>query len=94
MRLKLNLRIVKLFSLVTSLNNDDRQFQHLTKKSALNQTSTEDELIILGSTRSSNSQAGLLEKKINELEKRNGIVEKLEGRYGFLLKNCFNLSKL
>ena len=36
-----------------------------------------------------------MEKKINELEKVNGIVEKLDAHYGFfILKNCFSLPKL
>ena len=36
-----------------------------------------------------------VEKKINELEKVNGIVEKLNAHYGFLmLKNGFSLPKL
>ena len=41
------------------------------------------------------SQADLLEKKINELENRNGFVEKLDAHYGFfMLENCFSLPKL
>ena len=41
------------------------------------------------------SQADLLEKKINELENVNGIVENLDAHYGFfMLKNCFSLPKL
>ena len=36
------------------------------------------------------TQADLLEKKINELGKVNGFVEKLDAYYGFfMLKNCF-----
>ena len=36
-----------------------------------------------------------MEKKIDELEKVNGIVEKLDAHYGFfMLKNCFSLPKL
>ena len=46
-------------------------------------TPKEDELINLGSPLGSKSQANLLEKKINELEKVNGIVEKLDAHYGF-----------
>ena len=42
------------------------------------------ELIILGSPRGPKSQADFLEKKTNELEKVNGIVEKLDEHYGFL----------
>ena len=39
--------------------------------------------------------ADLLEKKINEVKKVSGIVEKLDSHYVFLmLKNCFNLPKL
>ena len=40
------------------------------------------------------SAADLLEKKIDELENVNGIVEKLDAHYVFLLKNCFSLPKL
>ena len=36
-----------------------------------------------------------MEKKITELEKVNGIVEKLDAHHGsFMLKNCFSLPKL
>ena len=56
--------------------------------------SNKDELIILGSPLGP-KQADLLEKKINELEKDNGIVEKLDAHYGFfMLKNGFSLPKL
>ena len=47
------------------------------------QTPKTDKLIILGSPLGPKSQADLLEKKINEMEKVIGIVEKLEGHYGF-----------
>ena len=47
-------------------------------------TPKKDELIIHGSPLDPKSQAELLEKKINELEKGNGIVEKLDAHYGFL----------
>ena len=58
-------------------------------------TPKKDEFIILGSPLGQKSQADLLEKKINELEKVNGIVEKLDAHYGFfMLKNCFSLPKL
>ena len=54
-----------------------------------------DELIFLGSPLGPKSQADLLEKKIKELEKVNGIVEKLVAHYGFfMLNNCFSLPKL
>ena len=46
-------------------------------------TPKKDELIILGSPFGPKSQADLLEKKINELEKVKGIVEKLDAHYGF-----------
>ena len=47
-----------------------------------------DELVILGSPLGPKSQADLLEKKINDLENVNGIVEKLDAHYGFfMLKN-------
>ena len=53
------------------------------------------ELIILGSSLDPKSQADLLEKKINELEKGNGIVGKLDAHYGFfMLKNNSSLPKL
>ena len=58
-------------------------------------TPKKDELINLGSPLGPKSQADLLEKKINEMEKVNGISEKLDAHYGFfVLKNCFSLSKL
>ena len=47
-------------------------------------TLKKDKLIILGSPLGPKSQADLLEKKIIELEKVNGIVEKLDAHYGFL----------
>ena len=43
-----------------------------------------DELIILGSPLGRKSQANLLENKNNELENVNGLVEKIDARYGFL----------
>ena len=47
------------------------------------------EIIILGSQLGPKSQADLLEKKSIELEKGNGIVEKLDAHYGFfMLKNA------
>ena len=57
-----------------------------------------DEPIILGLPLDPKSQADLLEKKINELEKKlrmngsiSGIVEKLDAHNGFLmLKTCFS----
>ena len=52
-------------------------------------TPKKDELFILGSPLGQKSQADLLEKKINELEKVNGIVEKLDAHYGF-----FHVEKL
>ena len=59
------------------------------------QNTKKDEFVILGSPLAPKSQADLLEKKINELEKVNGIVEKLDAHYGFfMLKNCFSLPKL
>ena len=47
-------------------------------------TPKKDELIILRSPLGPKSQADFLEKKINELEKVNRIVEKLDAHYGFL----------
>ena len=47
-------------------------------------TSKKDELILLGWPHGPKSQADILEKKINELENDNGIVEKLDAHYGFL----------
>ena len=94
---KLNPRNMKLTSLVNSLKNDDRQtilasFQKLCPGI---KTPKKDELIILGSPLGPKSRADLLEKQINELEKVNGIVEKLDAHYGFfMLKNCFSLPKL
>ena len=58
-------------------------------------TPKKDELIILGSPLGPKSQADLLEMKINELEKINGIVEKLDAHHSFfMLRNCFSLPKL
>ena len=58
-------------------------------------TPKKDEHIILGSPLGPKSLADLLEKKINELEKVHGIVEKLDAHHGiFKLKNCFSLPKL
>ena len=47
-------------------------------------TPKKDELIILGSPLGPKSQADLVEKKTNELEKVNGVVEKLNADYVFL----------
>ena len=47
-------------------------------------TPKKDELIILGSPLGPKSQADLVEKKTNELEKVNGVVEKLNAEYVFL----------
>ena len=44
-------------------------------------TPKKDELIILASPLGPKSQADLLEKKINELEKANGIFEKLDAHW-------------
>ena len=58
-------------------------------------TPKKDELINLGSPLGPKLQADLLEKKINELENVNGIVEKLDAHFGFfMLKNYFSLPKL
>ena len=58
-------------------------------------TPKKDEHINLGSPLGPKSQADSLEKKINELEKVNGIVEKLDALCGFvMLKNCFSFPKL
>ena len=60
-----------------------------------NKIPKKDEFIILGSPLGPKSQADSLEKKINELENVNGIVEILDAHYGFfMLKNCFSLPKL
>ena len=54
-----------------------------------------DELVILSSPLGPESQAGLLEKKFNELQEVNGIVEILDALYGFfMLKICFSVPKL
>ena len=58
-------------------------------------TPKKDEHISFGSPLGPKSQADLLEKELNELEKVNGIVEKPDAHYGFfMLKNCFSLPKL
>ena len=48
------------------------------------QNTKEDELIIVGSLLGAKSQADLLAKEINQLEKTNEIVEKLDAHHGFL----------
>ena len=58
-------------------------------------TPKKDELIILGSPLGPKSKADLMEKNIKELNKGNGIVEKLDVHYGFfMLKTCCSLPKL
>ena len=53
-----------------------------------------DELIILRSPLGLRLQADVLKKKINELEKVNGIVEKLDAHYGFsMLKKMLQSAK-
>ena len=52
-------------------------------------TPKKDELIIPGSPLGPKSQADLLEKKINELQKVNEIVEKLDAHYGFFMLKIF-----
>ena len=47
-------------------------------------TPKEDELIILSSPLGPKSQADLLKKTINKLEKSNGFAEKLDANYGFV----------
>ena len=53
-----------------------------------------DELILLGSPLGPKSQADLLEKTINELEKVNGIVEKLDAHYGFYVEKLLQFAKV
>ena len=57
-------------------------------------TPKKDELIILPSPLGPKSQAHLLEKKINELEKVNGIVEKLDSHYGFYVEKWLHFAKV
>ena len=62
---------------------------------ARDQKTEERELNFLGSPLETKLQADLLEKKIKELQKGKGNVEKLDTQYGcFLLRNCFSLSEL
>ena len=49
------------------------------------------EHIILGSPLGTKSQADLLERKIKELEKVNGVVETLDSHYGFL---CWKIASV
>ena len=70
--------------MLTSLKNDNRQFEHLLKFCPRIKTPKKDELIILGSTLSPKSQVDSLEIKTIELEKGCGIVEKIDVHYGFL----------
>ena len=78
--------------------NDGRRSTHLASFQKLCpgiKRPEKDEFIILGSPLGPKSHADLLEKKINELEKGNWIVEKLDAHYGFfMLKSCFSLPKM
>ena len=56
---------------------------------------TEEELLILGSPLGKFCQKELLDEQIKELEKISDVIDKLDAHYGFyLLKNCFNMTKL
>ena len=94
---KLNPRNVKFFLSFFSITKKRRStrlasFQKLCPGM---KTTKNDELIILGSPLGPKSRANLLEKKIDELERGNGIVEKLDAHDGFfMLKICFILPKL
>ena len=52
------------------------------------------ELIILGSPLGPKSQADLLEKKMYELEKVSGIVEKLDAHCGFCVEKLLQSAKV
>ena len=69
---------------MTSLKNDDRQFWHLSKNIALGLKHLRKmNLSFLVHCLATKSQADLLETKIIELEKGNGIVE-IDAHYEFL----------
>ena len=93
---KLNPRNAKFFPLVTSLKNNDRKFYHLSKNFAPGSKHQKRWTYDSWSSARPKSQADLLEKEINELEKVNDeIVEKLDAHYGFsMLENCFCLPKM
>ena len=57
-------------------------------------TLKKNELIILGSPFASKSSADFLRKKINELERVNGIVEKLDAHYVFYVEKLLQSAKV
>ena len=92
---KLNPRNVKIFPCDITEKRRSKILASSQKLCSGIKTAKKNELIFLGSPLGSKSQADLLEKKINELEKVNGIVEKLDAHYcSIMLKNCFSLPKL
>ena len=92
---KLNLRNVNFFPFDITEKRRSTFLASFHKLCPGIKTPKKDELINLGSPLGPKSQADSLEKKINELEEVNGIVEKLDALCGFvMLKNCFSLPKL
>ena len=81
---KLNSRNSNFFSLVTSLENDDRQFQQLSKKLAPGSKHHKKMNLAFLVHRSARNHKQTYWKKINELEKSSGIVEELDAHCGFL----------
>ena len=57
-------------------------------------TPKRDELIFLGSPLGPKSQADLLKKKLKELEKVNGIVERLDAHYVFYVEKLLQFAKV
>ena len=57
-------------------------------------TPKKDELIILSSPLGPKSQADFLKKKIIELEKSDGIVEKLDAHYGFYVEKLLQSARV
>ena len=91
---KVNTRNANFFSLVTSLKNVHRQLYHLHENFDRITTPIKDEHIILGSPLDTKAQAGLLENKIDELEKVNRIVGKLDARYCFYVEKLLQSAKV
>ena len=85
----------KTFFSGTSLENADRHILASFQKLCPGiETPKKNELIILGSPLGLKSQADLLEKKTNELENVNGIVEKLDAQYGFYVEKLLQSAKV
>ena len=92
---KLNPRNVKFFSLRTSLKTPIDNFSIFLKTLPRDQNTEERGTYQSWYTARPEITSRLVRKKINEMEKVNGISEKLDAHFGFfVLKNCFSLPKL